>query len=56
MSGHIFFNDGRWPGFDDGLYAGLRMVEILSRTDDPTALLSSLPTAVNTPELQVPDG
>ena len=54
MSGHIFFNDGRWPGFDDGLYAGLRMVEILSRTDDPTALLSSLPTAVNTPELQVP--
>ena len=54
MSGHIFFNDGRWPGFDDGLYAGLRLLEILSRSDDPTAVLSSLPSAVNTPELQIP--
>ena len=54
MSGHIFFNDGRWPGFDDGLYAGTRLLEILSRGDDPSAALHALPTAVNTPELQIP--
>lgn len=54
MSGHIFFNDGRWPGFDDGLYAGARMLEILSRSADPGAVLHALPTAVNTPELQIP--
>ena len=54
MSGHIFFNDGRWPGFDDGLYAGARLLEILSRCGDPSAALHALPTAVNTPELQIP--
>lgn len=54
MSGHLFFNDGRWPGFDDGVYAGARLLEILSRTDDPSAALHALPTAVNTPELQIP--
>ncbi len=53
MSGHIFFNDGRWPGFDDGIYAGARLLEIVSRDDDPTAVLDNLPTAVNTPELQI---
>lgn len=54
MSGHLFFNDGRWPGFDDGAYAAARLLEIVSRTDNPSALLDSLPTAVNTPELQIP--
>ena len=53
MSGHLFFNDGRWPGFDDGLYAGARLLEILSRTENPSATLDALPTAVNTPELQI---
>ncbi len=53
MSGHLFFNDGRWPGFDDGLYAAARLLEILSRSDDPSAVLDSLPTTVNTPELQI---
>ncbi|MCF0253691.1 MAG: phosphomannomutase/phosphoglucomutase [Duodenibacillus sp.] len=53
MSGHLFFNDGRWPGFDDGVYAAARMLEILSRCDDPSAALEALPTAVNTPELQI---
>lgn len=53
MSGHLFFNDGRWPGFDDGVYAGARMLEILSREDNPSATLEALPTAVNTPELQI---
>ena len=52
MSGHLFFND-RWPGFDDGLYAGARLLEIVSRTTDPSALLNELPTAVNTPELHL---
>ncbi len=53
MSGHLFFNDGRWPGFDDGVYAGLRLLEILSRSENPSAVLEALPTAVNTPELQI---
>ncbi len=53
MSGHLFFNDGRWPGFDDGVYAGARILEILSRETDPSAALEALPTAVNTPELQI---
>ena len=52
MSGHLFFND-RWPGFDDGLYAGTRLLEILSRGADPSAVLNGLPTAVNTPELHL---
>ena len=52
MSGHLFFND-RWPGFDDGLYAGARLLEIVSRSADPSALLNALPAAINTPELQL---
>jgi phosphomannomutase / phosphoglucomutase len=52
MSGHIFFND-RWPGFDDGMYAGARLLELLSRSSDPSALLNALPDAVSTPELQL---
>ena len=52
MSGHLFFND-RWPGFDDGLYAGARLLEIVSRSRDPSAVLNALPTAVSTPELHL---
>jgi phosphomannomutase/phosphoglucomutase len=52
MSGHFFFND-RWPGFDDGLYAGARLLEILSRHANPSAVLNALPDAINTPELQL---
>jgi len=52
MSGHIFFND-RWYGCDDGVYAGARMLEILSQVEDPSALLNALPTAVSTPEINV---
>ena len=57
MSGHLFFND-RWYGFDDGLYAGARLLEILSRVGDPSALLESLPDSPSTPELQLrtPEG
>jgi len=52
MSGHIFFND-RWYGFDDGMYAGARLLEILSRAADPSALLNALPDAIATPELHL---
>jgi phosphomannomutase/phosphoglucomutase len=55
MSGHTFFKE-RWYGFDDGLYAGARLLEILSRNSDPSALLESLPESVSTPELNVPSG
>ena len=52
MSGHVFFKD-RWYGFDDGMYAGARMLELLSREKDPSALLNALPQSVSTPELQL---
>jgi phosphomannomutase/phosphoglucomutase len=52
MSGHLFFND-RWYGFDDGLYAGARLLEILSREADPSAALEALPDATSTPELHL---
>jgi len=52
MSGHIFFKD-RWYGFDDGLYAGARLLEILSRVTDMTATLNQLPQSASTPELQL---
>lgn len=52
MSGHIFFKD-RWYGFDDGLYTAARLLEILSKVDDPTTTLNDLPNAICTPELQL---
>jgi phosphomannomutase/phosphoglucomutase len=53
MSGHTFFGE-RWYGFDDGLYAGARLLEIVSRERDPSAVLSALPDALSTPELNIP--
>ncbi|SDL98989.1 phosphomannomutase [Oryzisolibacter propanilivorax] len=52
MSGHIFFKE-RWYGFDDGTYAGCRLLEILSRHADASAVLEQLPTSHSTPELNV---
>ena len=52
MSGHIFFND-RWKGFDDGIYAGARMLEIIA-SEDTKDIFSELPNMVSTPELNVP--
>jgi phosphomannomutase/phosphoglucomutase len=53
MSGHFFFKE-RWYGFDDGIYACARMVEILSADPRPTAdVFAELPDSVNTPELGV---
>jgi len=53
MSGHVFFKE-RWYGFDDGLYAGARLLEILSKEKDVGKVLNALPESVSTPELQVP--
>jgi len=54
MSGHLFFND-RWGGFDDGLYAAARLLEILSRdcrrSDE---VFAAVPEAISTPEIKVP--
>ncbi len=52
MSGHIFFKE-RWYGFDDGTYAGARLLEILSKSADASAVLNALPTSFSTPELNV---
>ncbi len=52
MSGHIFFNE-RWYGFDDGLYAGARLLELLSSTRDINLALNEIPDALSTPELQI---
>ena len=50
MSGHTFFKE-RWYGFDDALYVGARLLEIVSREKDPSALLNALPDSPSTPEL-----
>ena len=52
MSGHIFFKE-RWFGFDDGTYAGARLLEIVSRHANPSAVLNALPTSFSTPEINV---
>jgi phosphomannomutase/phosphoglucomutase len=52
MSGHIFFKD-RWYGFDDGMYAGARMLELLSKSGNASKVLESLPDSISTPEINV---
>ena len=52
MSGHVFFKD-RWYGFDDGLYAGARLLELVSREANASKLLEALPDSLSTPELNV---
>ena len=53
MSGHIFFSE-RWYGFDDATYTAGRLLEILSKVSNPSAVLDALPTSFSTPELNVP--
>lgn len=59
MSGHVFFNDAdnngnkRWYGFDDGLYSGARLLEILSHFNDVSKVLNALPDSVSTPEQHI---
>lgn len=52
MSGHIFFKE-RWYGFDDGLYAGARLLEILSQFENPSEILNALPDSVSTAEQHI---
>ncbi|HEY9316750.1 MULTISPECIES: phosphomannomutase/phosphoglucomutase [Achromobacter] len=52
MSGHMFFKE-RWYGFDDGIYAAARLLEILSSAPDPSALLEGLPQSCATPEIKL---
>ncbi|MDF2865569.1 MAG: phosphoglucomutase/phosphomannomutase alpha/beta/alpha domain [Clostridia bacterium] len=52
LSGHVFFND-KWPNIDDGIYAGLRLIEILSKTDKTVSqLLEGINKYYATPELK----
>ena len=58
MSGHFFFAE-RWYGFDDGIYAAARLLEILAaRAESPAETLNALPNGTSTPEIKVdaPDG
>ena len=53
MSGHLFFND-RWFGFDDGIYAAARLIEILSEDSRTSAMVfAEFPNSPNTPELSI---
>ena len=52
MSGHIFFND-RWPGFDDGIYAGARMLEIIANSEQNDPFVT-VPNMLSTPEINIP--
>ena len=53
MSGHIFISE-RWYGFDDALYAGARLLEILGKDKRSSAeVFASLPDSINTPELNI---
>ena len=54
MSGHFFFQE-RWYGFDDGLYAAARLLEVVAaRAETPTETLNALPDSLSTPEIKVP--
>ncbi len=53
MSGHIFFKE-RWYGFDDAIYAGARLLEIMSKTDKTCEqVFADLPNSINTPEINI---
>ncbi len=53
MSGHIFFKD-RWFGFDDGIYASLRMLEIISNENKKSSeIFDELPSSYSTPEINI---
>ncbi len=54
MSGHFFFKDS-WYGFDDALYAGARLLEIIAESSEASAdIFAALPDSVNTPEMKIP--
>ena len=54
MSGHVFFND-KWYGFDDGIYCGARMIEIVSNQSiESSKIFADLPNSFSTPEINIP--
>ena len=54
-TGHIIFNDARWLGFDDGIYAGARIIEIkVKNPNTPMSRLGGLPPAVSSPDTSIP--
>ena len=54
MSGHVFFND-KWYGFDDGIYCGARMIEIVSNQSiESSEIFADLPNSFSTPEINIP--
>jgi phosphomannomutase/phosphoglucomutase len=52
MSGHIFFAD-QWFGFDDAIYSGARLYEIVARSKNLSSLTSDLKPVINTPEIRI---
>lgn len=53
LSGHIYFRD-KWPGYDDGIYSGMRLIEMLSNSDKPlSSYLDNLSKYYSTPEIKV---
>ena len=53
LSGHVYFRD-KWPGYDDGIYVGMRLIELLSNSDKKlSSYLDNLPKYYSTPELKV---
>ena len=53
LSGHIYFRD-KWPGYDDGIYSGMRLIEMLSHSDKPlSSYLDNLSKYYSTPEIKV---
>ena len=54
LSGHVFFRD-KFNGYDDGIYAGLRLIEILTNNEkNIEELLSGIPVYISTPEIKIP--
>jgi phosphomannomutase/phosphoglucomutase len=53
LSGHVYFRD-RWPGYDDGIYVGMRLIEMISNSDKPlSSYLENLEKYYSTPEIKV---
>ena len=53
LSGHVYFRD-KWPGYDDGIYVGMRLIEMLSNSDKPlSSYLKNLSKYYSTPEIKV---
>ena len=53
LSGHVYFRD-KWPGYDDGIYVGMRLIEMISNSDKPlSSYLENLSKYYSTPEIKV---